>query len=99
MTRKCSCSILSSLHIHIIRGVRQRKSECFALNADCSPIVISVTKSTQMHSAWQVPSVVKVRNLDSVVKGQGGNVTWVQFTQEQAMKARRWSIGIALLFL
>jgi len=45
------------------------------LNADCSHIVISVTKSTQMQSAWQVSSVVKVRNLDSVVKRAGGNVT------------------------
>ena len=34
-----------------------------------------------------------------VVKRQGGNVTWVKFTQEQAMKTQKGSIGIALLFI
>jgi hypothetical protein len=63
VTCRCSCSIPSSLHIHIIRGVRHKKSGCFGVNADCFPSVISVTKSTQLQSAWQVSSIVEVRYL------------------------------------
>jgi hypothetical protein len=63
------------------------------------PLVLLVWPSQHMPSLWQVSSVVKVRKLYSVVKRQGGNVTRVKFTQEEAVKAQKRSIGVALLFI